>query len=173
MVARYQGILRGMGNPFASECEHRRIAMSYHITGENTCFQWGVLHRSLSWTGLPASVREVWCAFLCASLDVPVHEHKLAKLHWSRRRCRKCTASQVADEKHALLECNSTYHVRESFRDRLLWPVGSLAQFVQVNMCRDLAFFVFAAWSAYKAAAIVATHDGGRPRTLADLHSVL
>lgn len=172
-MARYRDIMQDMGDPFASECEHRRIAMSYHLVGKSTSFQWGVVHRSFTWTSLPPVVHEVWRAFLCANMDVPVHEYKLAKLHWSRRRCRKCTAFKVADEQHALLECSSTHHVRENFRSRLLWPEGSLTQFVQVNHCRDLAFFVYAAWRAYKEAAVVATQDGRRPRTLDDLHSLL
>jgi hypothetical protein len=173
LVAGYHAIIRGMGDPFAHTCAHRRIALSYHVMGSSACFQWGALHPFMKWTGLPPSVQQVWCAFLSANMDVPVHEYKLAKVHWSRRLCRKCTAHQVADEKHVLLDCSSTHCARQKFSSRLLWPVGTLAQFVHMNVCRDLPYFVHTAWKTYKAAAIVATYEGRRPRTLEDLHDMI
>jgi hypothetical protein len=172
LVAGYHNVLREMGDPFQLQCAHRRIAMSYCLVGRHiTGSQWGRVPQCMRWS-LPHKVRQVWHAFLCAALDVPVHEYNLAHLHWSRRCCRKCAAHCVADEQHVLLSCTSTQHVRAQFNTRLLWPVGSLAQFVQVNTSRDLPFFVYAAWGAYKTAPVVATLTGRRPHTLEDLETL-
>jgi hypothetical protein len=172
LIAGYHNVLRGMGNPFELQCAHRRIAMSYYLVGQHTvASQWGRVPVYMRWP-LPHVVNQVWRAFMCAALDVPVHEYNLAHLHWSRRCCRKCIAQCVADEQHVLLHCASTQHVRAQFNARLLWPVGTLAQFVQVNNVRDLPFFVYAAWRAYKTAPVVATAHGRRPTTLLDLETL-
>jgi hypothetical protein len=172
LVSTYCDTLQNMGDPFSMQCAHRRIALSFRLLSQhNQAYQWGRVPACMRWS-LPHPVNQVWHAFLCAALDLPVHDYKLAGLHWSRRCCRKCVAQCVADEQHVLLHCHTTQHVRAQFNTRLLWPVGSLAHFVQMNTNRDLPFFVYVAWLAYNGAPVVANHVGGRPRTLHDLETL-
>ena len=149
----YFKLVYNIGDPRSIDCARRRTALCSHLV-YLIGFRFGEVPKLMRWP-LPHHVRQIWHHFLAANSKLPVHDFTLAHMPFHQRVCKKCTLNTVADEYHVILECTATSNVRAQYAAKLLWQKRSLGQFVQVNTCRTLPFYIYACMKQYLSTPIV------------------